>query len=76
MSSVDQLISFQLRNLRQILLKFYLLRKANIDLLNDYLENLIDSYIIYLHPIKINLFWSLIPILMISEIDGSNEIGL
>ena len=31
-------------------------RKTNIDLLNDYLENLIDSYLIYLHPIKIHLF--------------------
>ena len=52
MLSVDQLISFHLTNLRQALLKLYLLRKTNIDLLNDYLENLIDSYMIYLHPIE------------------------
>ena len=46
MPSVDQLISFQLTKLRQTLLKFYLLRVfLNIDLLNDYLKNLIDSYI-------------------------------
>ena len=45
MSSVDQLVSFQLTNLRQTLLKFYLLRKTMIDLLNDYLQNLVDSYI-------------------------------
>ena len=45
MPSVDQLISFQLTNLRQNLLKLYMLRKTNIDLLNDYLEKLIDGYI-------------------------------
>ena len=45
MPSVDQLISFQLTNHRQTLLKLYLLRKANLDLLNDYLENVIGSYI-------------------------------
>ena len=56
MPSVDQLISFQLTNLRQTLLKLYLLGKTNIDLLNDYLENLTDSYIIYLHLIKRHLF--------------------
>ena len=56
MPSVDQLISFQLTNHRQTLLKLYLLRKVNIDLLNDYLENLIDSYIIYLGPIERHLF--------------------
>ena len=56
MPSVDQLISFQLTNHRQTLLKLYLLRKVNIDLLNDYLENLIDSYIIYLRPIERHLF--------------------
>ena len=49
MPSVDQLISFRLTNFRQKLLKLYL-PKANIDLLNDYLENLIDIYIICLHP--------------------------
>ena len=43
MHSVDQLISFQLTSLRQTLLKLYLLRKTNIDLLNDYLENQIDN---------------------------------
>ena len=48
MPSVDQLISVQLTNLRQTHLKFHLLRKTNIDLLNDCPENLIDSYIIYL----------------------------
>ena len=42
MPSVDQLMSFQLTNLRQTLLKLYLLRKTNIGLLNDYLKNLID----------------------------------
>ena len=57
MPSVDQLISFQLTNLPQTLLNLYLLRKTYIDLLNDYLENLIDSYIIYLHPIK-GICWS------------------
>ena len=56
MPSVDQLITFQLTNLRQTYLKLYQLRKTNIDLLNDYLENLIDSYIIYLHPLKRHLF--------------------
>ena len=61
MPSVDQLISFQLTNLRQTHLKFYQLRKTNIDLLNDYLENLIDSYLIYLHPIKIHLFGHELP---------------
>ena len=45
MPSADQLISFQLTNLRQNLLNLYLVRKAKIDLFNDYLENLIDSYV-------------------------------
>ena len=61
MPSVDQLMLFQLTNLRQTLLKPYMLRKTNIDLLNDYLENLIDSYLIYLHPIKIHLFGHELP---------------
>ena len=61
MRYVDQLILFQLTNLRQTLLKLYLLRKTNTDLLNDYLENLIDSYIIYLHPIKRHLFGHELP---------------
>ena len=61
MPSVDQLISFQLTNLRQTLLKFYLLRKTSIDLLNDYLKNLIESYIIYLHPLKRHLFGHELP---------------
>ena len=61
MPSVDQLISFQLTNLRQTLLKLYLLRQTNIDLLNDYLKNLIDSYIIYLHLIKMHLFGHELP---------------
>ena len=61
MPSVDQLISFQLTNLRQILLKFYLLRKTSIDLLNDYLKNLIESYITYLHPLKRHLFGHELP---------------
>ena len=61
MPSVDQLISFQLTNLRQTLLKLYLLRKANINLLNYYLKNLIDSYIIYIHPIKSHLFGHELP---------------
>ena len=56
MPSVDQLISIQLRNHGQTILKLYLLRKTDIDLLNDYLENLIDSYIIYLHPKERLLF--------------------
>ena len=46
MPSADQLISFQLTNLRQNLLNLYLVvRKANIDLFNDYLINLIDIYV-------------------------------
>ena len=61
MPSVDQLLSFQLTNLCQTLLKFYLLRKTNIDLLNDYHESLIDSYIVYLHPIKRHLFGHELP---------------
>ena len=61
MPSVDQLISFELTNLRQTLLKFYLLRKTSIDLLNDYLKNLIESYIIYLHPLKRHLFGHELP---------------
>ena len=61
MPSVDQLISFQQTNLRQILLKLYLFRKTNIDLLNDYLENLIDTYMIYLYPIKRHLFGHELP---------------
>ena len=56
MPFVNQLISFQLLNRHQTLLKLKLLRKTNIDLLNDYLENLIDSYIIYLRPIERHLF--------------------
>ena len=55
MPSVDELILFQLTDLRETFLKFYLLRNTNIDLLNDYLENLIDSYMIYLHPTKRHL---------------------
>ena len=35
--------------------------KTNIDLLNDCLENLIDSYIIYLHPIERHLFGHELP---------------
>ena len=61
MPSVDQLISFQQTNLRQILLKLYLFRKTNIDLLNDYLENPIDTYMIYLYPIKRHLFGHELP---------------
>ena len=57
MPSADQLISFQLTNLRQTLLKLYLLRKTNIDLLNDYLENLIYSYNIS-SPDKKAFIWS------------------
>ena len=56
MASEDQLISCQLNNPRQTLLKLYLLKKINTDLLNDYLENLIDSYVIYLHPIEKHFF--------------------
>ena len=65
MPSVDQLSSldhsipscrsFHLTNHRQTILKLYLLRKKNIVSLNDYLENLIDSYTIYLHPIERHL---------------------
>ena len=62
MPSVDQLISFQLTNLRQTLLQIYLLRKTNIDLLNVYFENPTDSYIIYLHPIKRHLFGHELPV--------------
>ena len=54
--SVDQLISFQLTKLRQTLLKLQLSRKTNIDLLNEYLENLTDSYTVCLCPREINLF--------------------
>ena len=61
MPSVDPLISFELTNLRQTLLKLYRLRKTNIDLLNDYLQNLIDSYVTYLHPIKRHLFGHELP---------------
>ena len=61
MFSLDQLISFQSTNLCQTLLKLYLLRKINIDLFNDYLENLIDNYIIYLHLIKKQLFGHELP---------------
>ena len=61
MRSVGQLISFQSTNLLQTLLKLYLLRMTNIDLLNDYFENLIDSYIIYLHPMKWHLFGHELP---------------
>ena len=61
MPSVDQVISFQSTNLRQTLLILYLLRKTNIDLLNDYLEHLIDSYIMYLHLIKRHLFGHQLP---------------
>ena len=61
MPSVDQLVSFQLKNLRQTFLKLYLLRKTTIDLFNDYLENLIDSYIIYFLPIKRHLFGRELP---------------
>ena len=38
MPSVDQLIKFQLAKLHLALLKRYLLRKKNINLLNDYLK--------------------------------------
>ena len=61
MPSVDQLISFQLKNLRQSLLKLYLLRKTKADLLNDYLENMIDSYLIYLLTKKRDLFGHELP---------------
>ena len=61
MPSVDQLISFQLTNFHQTLFKLYMLRNTNINLLNDYLENLIDSYIIYLHPIERHLFGHELP---------------
>ena len=61
MPSVDQLISFQLKNLGQSLLKLYLLRKTKADLLNDYLENMIDSYLIYLHTKKRDLFGHELP---------------
>ena len=61
MPSVDQLILFQLTNLCQTFLKLYLLRKTNIELLNDYLENLTDSYIIYLHLIKRHLLGHELP---------------
>ena len=59
--SVDQLIPFQLTNHRKTLLKLYLLRKIDIDLLNHYLENLIDSYIIYLYPIERHLLGHELP---------------
>ena len=74
MSSVDQLVSFQLTNLRQTLLKFYLLRKTMIDLLNDYLQNLVDSYISSAN--KKAYVWSWITLSMIFENNGSNETGL
>ena len=61
MASVDQLIKFQLINLCQTLLKLYLLRKIKIDLFNDYVENLIDNYIRYLHLIKKHLFGHELP---------------
>ena len=61
MPSVDQLISFQLINHCETLLKLCLLRKANIDLLHDYLKNLIDSYMIYLHLIERHLFGHELP---------------
>ena len=61
MPSVDQLILLQLTNHRQTLSKHYLLRKTNIDLLNDYHENLIDSYILYLHLIERHLFGQELP---------------
>ena len=61
MSSVDKLISFQLIDLRETLLKLYLLRNRNIDLLNDYLENLIDNYIICLYSIERHLFGHELP---------------
>ena len=48
----DQLIQFQVTTLFQIYLKRYLLRNTNTDLLSDYLENLVVSYIICLHPIE------------------------
>ena len=60
MSSVDQLISFQLTNLHQTLLKLYLLQKTNIDFLNNYLENLNDSYIC-VHLIGRHLFGHELP---------------
>ena len=46
MPFVNQLISFQLLNHHQTRLKLKLLVKTNIDLLNDYLENLIDNFFI------------------------------
>ena len=50
MPSVDQLIKFQLAKLHQALLKCYLLRKTNINLLNDYLKTR------YLYPKESHLF--------------------
>ena len=50
MPSVDQLIKFQLAKLHQALLKCCLLRKTNINLLNDYLKTW------YLYPKESNLF--------------------
>ena len=61
MPSVDQLISFHLTNLCQNFLKLYLLRKTHIDLFNNYLENQIDSYIMYLYLIKRHLFGHELP---------------
>ena len=55
MPSVDQFISFQLTNHCKTLLKLHLLRKTNVDLYNDYIKNLIDSYIINFHLIERHL---------------------
>ena len=41
--------------------KLYLLKKTNIYLFNDYLKNLIDSCIIYLHLIERHLFGHELP---------------
>ena len=62
MPAVDQLISFKLTNLRETLLKLYMLKKTNMDLLKDYLENLIYSYIIYLHQIERHLLGHELPV--------------
>ena len=69
MPSVYKLILFQLTDLCQIRLKLYQLRETNKDLLNDCLENLIDSYIIYLHPIKRHLLSHELPVQCSSKDD-------
>ena len=47
--SEDRLKSFQLTNPFKTLLKFYLLKRANKDLLNDLLYSQIDSCITHFH---------------------------